>query len=185
MELLVFGLFGLLALGCGTGVILSKNPVHSAVFLLVCLFSVAGLFVTLWAEFLAVVQVMVYAGGVMVLFLFVIMLVDLERRGLDPAAGRIGPHPTRLQRTGFSLLTLALGAVLLFTLLPAAGIPDPGPAAASRALQGEFQADGRALGNTEWIGVLLYTSYLLPFELASVLLLVAMIGAVVLARRAD
>lgn len=185
MELLVFGLFGLVALGCGAGVILSKNPIHSAIFLLICLFSVAGLFVTLWAEFLAVVQVMVYAGGVMVLFLFVIMLVDLERRGLDPAVGRLGPHPTRIQRATWSLLTLVLGVALLVALFPTMNLSDPGAAEAAKALQGDFHADGRALGNTEWLGILLYTSYLLPFELASVLLLVAMVGAVVLARRGE
>ena len=183
MELLIFGFFALLALLGAVGVIVSRNPVHSAIYLLVALFSVAALFAVLWAEFLAVVQLLVYAGGIMVLFLFVIMLVDLEQRGLDVEAGRVAGHTSRgVKIAGVGATgVFAVGVGWLMTrALPA--FPADGTVLKT-AMQGPFQADGMVLGNIAWIGQQLYTSYLLPFELASVLLLVAMIGATVLARR--
>jgi len=183
VELLVFAIFAALAVAGAIGVVVLRNPVHSAIALLVSLLAVAGLFILLWAEFIAVVQIMVYAGGVMVLFLFVIMLVDLEQRGFDMGAGRIAPRPSLLERGLSTVATLAFGAVLAALLLRSSVPPLPSAESAARVLQGPFQADGRGLGNTEWIGTLLYTDWLIPFELASVLLLVAIVGAVVLARR--
>ena len=181
MELLVFSILAGLALAGAIGVILARNPVYSALGLLLGLSAVAGLFVVLWAEFLAVVQLMVYAGGVLVLFLFVIMLVDLEQRGLDTDAGRIGPQPSAGWRIAAAMLgilfTVFVGALLLQE--PAREVPGAG--ALNEVLRGAGGAG--ALGNLEHVGQLLYTSYLVPFELASVLLLVAMIGAVVLAHR--
>ncbi len=183
MELLVFALFAVAALAGAAGVVFAKNPIHCAVFLLVTLTSVAALFAVLWAEFIAVVQLLVYAGGIMVLFLFVIMLVDLEQRGFDLERGRIGPKVPKAQRTVAGVLAVGMTAGIGWLLTPAVrGVP-PAEAAVQAALQGPFAADGRALGNVEWIGQLLYTSFLLPFEVASVTLLVAMIGAVVVARR--
>ncbi len=185
MELLVFGIFGVIALGCGLGVILARNPVHCAIYLLGTLFSVAGMFATLWAEFLAVVQLLVYAGGIMVLFLFVIMLVDLEQRGLAIEAGRIANRIGTLHRwlwgSAAGVLAIALGMALSRAVLPHA--TEQG--ALMTAMRGPFAGDGAVVGNVEYVGQLLYTSYLLPFELASVLLLVAMIGAIVVARRED
>ena len=181
MELVTFALLGALAVGCALGVIAARSAVHSAVFLLVSLASVAALFVVLWAEFLAVVQLMVYAGGVMVLFMFVIMLVDLERRGAE-GGDRLKAKPTRPMKWVWTLMAVLLVGLLLTVVLldrPASG--PVGEEAVRQALQGGFAEDGVLIGNTERIGVLLYTSYLIPFELASVLLLVAMIGAVVLA----
>lgn len=183
MEALVFAIFAALAIAGAIGVILLRNPVHSAIALLVSLLAVAALFIVLWAEFIAVVQIMVYAGGVMVLFLFVIMLVDLEQRGFDMGAGRIAPRPTLVERGVCSVAAFAFGALLVALLLRSAALPLPPAGSASDALQGPYQVDGRGLGNTEWIGTLLYTDWLVPFELASVLLLVAIVGAVVLARR--
>jgi NADH-quinone oxidoreductase subunit J len=183
VEFVVFAIFaGLTVLGA-LGVVVAKNPVHSAVALLVSLLSVAALFLVLWAEFIAVVQIMVYAGGVMVLFLFVIMLVDLEQRGFDLGAGRIGPRPSAFERGLWSIGGLAFGGLVAALLVRSVELPLPGADRTATMLQGPYAADGRGLGNTEWIGTLLYTDWLIPFELASVLLLVAIIGAVVLARR--
>ncbi len=180
MELLVFAILAGLVLAGALIVVLACNPVYSALGLLLGLGAVAGLFVVLWAEFLAVVQLMVYAGGVLVLFLFVIMLVDLEQRGLDTDAGRIAPQPSTGWRVAAAMLgvlfTVFVGALLLQE--PAGEVP--GAPALESALRG---GGGGAVGNLEHVGQLLYTSYLVPFELASVLLLVAMIGAVVLAHR--
>ncbi len=183
MELLVFGFFALLALVGAVGLLLKKNPVHCALFLLLTLFAVAAMFAALYAEFLAVVQLLVYAGGIMVLFLFVIMLVDLEQRGLDSEMGRIGVKPSRRWRFLWGVFAVLLAVALGALLLRATNPPQPDAATLTQSLQGPFGADGRALGNIEWVGQLLYTAYLLPFELASVLLLVAMIGATVVARR--
>lgn len=183
MEFVVFALFAGLALSGAVGVVVARNPVHSAIALLVGLLAVAGLFLVLWAEFIAVVQIMVYAGGVMVLFLFVIMLVDLEQRGVDFGAGRIGPRPTAWERGLWTVATVAFGALVATLLVRLPSLPLPSAERTARMLQGPYAADGRGLGNTEWIGTLLYTDWLVPFELASVLLLVAIIGAVVLARR--
>jgi NADH-quinone oxidoreductase subunit J len=183
VEFVVFAIFAALTLLGALGVVVAKNPVHSAVALLVSLLSVAALFLVLWAEFIAVVQIMVYAGGVMVLFLFVIMLVDLEQRGFDLGAGRIGPRPSTFERGLWSVGALAFGGLVTALLVRSLELPLPGADRAATMLQGPYSADGRGLGNTEWIGTLLYTDWLIPFELASVLLLVAIIGAVVLARR--
>ncbi len=184
MELLIFGLFAVIALAASLGVIVARNPIHSAIFLLAALFAVAGLFAVLWAEFVAVVQLLVYAGGVMVLFLFVIMLVDLDQRGLAADVGRLARRPSRGQRVVFSVAALALAVSLGAVLFRSGPAATPERAAVEQALRGPFQAGG-VLGNIEWVGQVLYTSYLAPFELASVLLLVGMIGATVLARRSD
>jgi NADH-quinone oxidoreductase subunit J len=183
VEFVVFAIFAALAVLAAAGVVVARNPVYCAVALLVSLLSVAALFLVLWAEFIAVVQIMVYAGGVMVLFLFVIMLVDLEQRGFDLGAGRIGPRPSAFERGLWAVAALAFGALVLSLMVRSLDLPLPGADRAATMLQGPYAADGRGLGNTEWIGMLLYTDWLVPFELASVLLLVAIIGAVVLARR--
>jgi NADH-quinone oxidoreductase subunit J len=183
VEFVVFAIFAALAVLGAAGVVVARNPVFCAVALLVSLLSVAALFLVLWAEFIAVVQIMVYAGGVMVLFLFVIMLVDLEQRGFDLGAGRLGPRPSAFERGLWAAAALGFGALVTSLMVRSLDLPLPGTDRAATMLQGPYAADGRGLGNTEWIGMLLYTDWLVPFELASVLLLVAIIGAVVLARR--
>ena len=184
MELLIFGILAVIALAGAAGVVLLKNPVHCAVCLLATFFAVAGMFGVLWAEFLAVVQLLVYTGGIMVLFLFVIMLVDLEQRGLDEARGRVAPKLSVGRRAGYAAAGLLFAAALGAKLLPAvASFGVPADDATRAALQGAGAAKGAVLGNVERVADLLYTSYLLPFELASVVLLVGMVGAVVVARR--
>ena len=151
------------------GVIGFRHPVNAALSLLGTFLSVAGLFVLMHAEFLAAVQILVYAGGIMVLFLFVIMLVRVRTipsepqylRGLAPAAAGVG-----------GLLAVLVGV----GLWAAAQAPLANPA----PLQ---QVQGMTLGNTEAVGWNLYRDYLLPFEVVSIVLLVAMIGAIVMGRK--
>ena len=168
-EAVAFYLFAACILGFGVLVVTSQNPVHSVIFLVLDFLSVAGLYVVLGAQFVAAIQVLVYAGGIVVLYLFVVMLVNVKR---PPEAFSA---PGRHSRLG---LVLA-GAVLLELVVIAVWsrvAPTPSMPAAE-----VFPV----AGNTEQVGWLLYTSYLVPFEVASMLLLVAMIGAIVLARRAS
>jgi len=168
-EILFYIIAGLTVLG-SIGVITLKNPVHAALSLLGTFFMVAILFILAHAEFLAAVQVMVYAGGIMVLFLFVIMLTGM--RGMKREAAFLSP-----------LVPVAvIGAVLMGSLIASAvllGVFATGGGGAD-ALR---SVDGAVLGNTEAVGMALYTKYLVPFEVVSVVLLVAMIGAIVFGRK--
>jgi len=163
MTTILFAAFGLLAVACGLMVVLHRNPVTSALFLVLTFCSLAGLYLLLQAEFLAMVQVIVYAGAIMVLFLFVIMYLNLKRDREDGV-------PFVLRR-GIGWL---LGALLLVEgamfLAPRWA---PGPAGA---------APPPAVGNTAAIGQILYSRYLFPFEVTSILLIVAMVGAVLIGK---
>ena len=164
-QLVIFTLLAAVGLGSAVMVITRKNPVHSALYLVVTFFSVAGIYVILGAAFLAAVQVLVYAGGIMVLFLFVIMLVDSPEHG--------GTRRIRGKHAGAAAVLTALVSALLAYQLATAG-PVAGPAdPAALAAQG---------GNLETVASSLFQYYLLPFEVVSILLLVAMVGAIVLAR---
>ncbi len=169
MEWPFFILFGLGMLISSILVITRRNVVHAALYLLLTLFCAAALYVMLEAEFLAAIQVLIYAGAIMMLYVFVIMLINVretmaERRWhrQKVAAGVIGV-----------LLAAELGVIFLKGfLVPSAKTAE----AAKKALT----AYG---GNTEAFGATLYTQFLFPFEVASLLLLAAMIGAIVLAKR--
>ena len=171
LEAVAFYVLATLILGFGAMVITARNPVHSVVFLVLNFLSVALVYIVLGAEFLAVIQVLVYAGGIVVLYLFVVMLVNLKR-GPQPQ-----PDPRRKSGLGVSLAAAVLAelsAILFYTgSTPSASIAAAPSATASIA------------GNTEQLALLLYTQYLVPFEVASMLLLAAMIGAIFFARRAD
>jgi len=148
-------------------VVSTKDTVHSVLFLVVDFLFVAALYVLLGAEFLAAIQVLVYAGGIVVLYLFVVMLVNLKR----PPEAYEDPH--RRTKVGYALsaaVLVELGAIVGYGYLTPP-VSRPAPVALPVS------------GNTEQVGWLLYTSYLIPFEIASILLLVAMIGAIVLAKR--
>ncbi len=166
-EAIAFYTLAVLILGLGVAVVTTPKTVHSVVFLVLNFLCVAILYVVLRAEFLAVIQVLVYAGGIVVLYLFVVMLVNLKR------APEAHEDPRRLARLGLGLsgaVLLELAGIAVYSydrLTPASA------AAAASPVE----------GNTEELGWLLYTDYLIPFEVASVLLLVAMVGAIVLARR--
>jgi NADH-quinone oxidoreductase subunit J len=145
-------------------VIWSRNVVHSAIYLVLAFLCVAGVYIVLQAEFVAVVQVFVYAGGIVVLFLFVIMLVNLR----DALGPRVRVHAT------VSALVGVAATVLLLYVAGTGGLKTTWSAGVNLSAQG---------GNLQQIGWALYHDYLLPFEIASILLLVAMIGAIVLARQ--
>lgn len=158
-----------LAVAGAIGVISLKNPVHAAMSLLGTFLAVAGLFVLQRAELIAAVQVLVYAGGVMVLFLFVIMLVNVR---------------TLPEQEGFMRRLRPAVAVVSAVLVGLVGI---GTWAAYRGPAGPIaplvSVEGRPLGNTEAVGWSLYRDFLLPFEVVSIVLLVAMIGAIVMGRK--
>ena len=154
-----------LILGLAVMVVTSRSPVHSVLFLVANFLCIAMLYVTLHAEFLAVIQVLVYAGGIVVLYLFVVMLVNLKR-------GQTYSDPNRNNWLGLGLA----GAVLAeFVLI---GLYSFGP-----QLGGQAPSAGPGVGNVAMVGHALYVDYLVTFEVASVLLLVAMIGAILLAKR--
>ncbi len=162
---LLFFLLAVTAITAAVGMLLSRNPVHSALWLVLNLLSVAGLYLTLNAEFIGVVQVIVYAGAIMVLFLFVIMLLNLE------ALPRLENFDAR--RALAFVAGVALLAVLTYSLaagLKVLPVVEIGPAA---ALNGEAAFLARDL----------FTTYALPFEMIGVLLLAATIGAVMIAKR--
>jgi NADH-quinone oxidoreductase subunit J len=161
-EAILFYVLSAVAVGAGVQVIASRNPIHSAIGLVTSFLAIAGLYVLLHAEFVAAVQVLVYAGGIMVLFLFVIMLVNLrDRPPLRPRLRGAFAAAAGLLAIGAMLVAAGRGRLL--------GTAAGGPGAA-------------ATGNLEAVGTALFTEALLPFEIASVLLLVAMVGAIVLAR---
>jgi NADH-quinone oxidoreductase subunit J len=155
-------LSGLAVLG-GILVITRKNPVHSALALILTLLALAGLYLMLYAPFVAGVQIILYAGGIMVLFLFVIMLVNLERNA-------------REEQFNKQWLVGILAAVILFGLFLAVFVkgkflfPERIPQLAEEV-------------NTQQVAQVLYTNYMFAFEIASLLLLVAIIGAVVMAKK--
>ena len=163
---ITFYLLAAMTIGSAVMVITRPNPVHSAIFLIITLLGVALLFLQMNAEFLAAVQIIVYIGGIMILFLFVIMLVSID----------VSVRQVRFNRqwllggfTAFVLLVLLAGAV---SLQPSRmNLPQP-------ASSGE-----ESLGNVEMIGDALFQNYMLPFEAASLLLLVAMVGAVLMGKR--
>ncbi len=165
METFVFFYFASVIVATAGLVVALKNPVYSVLSLLVMFFHVAGLFVTLHAEFLAIIQILVYAGAILVLYLFVVMLLNLKREEHFHSQVTVG---------------LFLGCVLFAesVLLVLKGETTFGHNLASVGTTMELTH-----GNTESIGELLYTTYLFPFEVASLILLVAMVGAVILTKK--
>ena len=165
-----FYLFAVLAVVAGVMVIVAKNPVHAVLFLILAFFNAAGLFILLGAEFLAMILVIVYVGAVAVLFLFVVMMLDVDFAELK--AGFINNAPVGLIVGGIVLVEL----VLLFLGRGfGLGVSQPPGTPVGRAPEG--------VSNTEALGLVLYTKYVYFFEVAGLILLVAMIGAIVLTLR--
>lgn len=164
MLVLLFILFGAMAIGCALGVVAQRNPLYSAISLIGVFISLACLYVMLAAPFIAAVQVIVYAGAIMVLVVFVIMLLNVEAeehrrprlRFLVPAA------------VALAAVLIAEVAFILVSVQEAQVVP------------GSSTSD---VGVTQSIGSALFTRYLLPFEITSILLLMAIVGAMTLARR--
>lgn len=167
METVLFYLLGFIAAVCGIFVVLHKNPVYSAVFLVQSLFAIAGLYLLLNAQFLAIIQILIYAGAIIVLFLFVIMLLNL--RSVENEMRFM----FRIKLLGIVLAVILISEIIyLIALHPGTGS------------QGSWTSKTiNTIGSTEVVGKTLFTTYLFPFEVASIVLLVAMIGMVVLAKR--
>ena len=164
-DTFVFYLFAAIAVFAALCVIIARNPVHAALFLVLAFFSMAGIWILLEAEFLAITLVLVYVGAVMVLFLFVVMMLDINLVQLREGFWRWFPFGA------------ALAAVMVFQMILVLGTrqtAETGVALARRA------AD---YSNTKEIGRLLYTDYVYAFELAAVILLVAIVAAIALTLR--
>ena len=161
MQIIFFILAGV-ALVSGGLVVFQRHPLRSALWLIVNFFAVAGIYLLAHAEFIAAIQVIVYAGAIMVLFLFVIMLLNLRQPEEELRFLHVGQKVGGIVLAGFTVLLMVY--TITQAVLPPGKEAPPG------------------LGNTESIAKLLFTDYLLPFEVTSVLLLVAIVGAVVLAK---
>ena len=167
IQAIAFYLFAVLVIASGAATILARNPVHSVLWLILAFFNAAGLMVLVGAEFIAMLLVIVYVGAVAVLFLFVVMMLDVDFAELRAGFARYLPFGT--------LLALVLLAEIAFAV------------AAWNA--GDIGADARAapvdagIPNIQLLGTILYTRYLYIFEAAGLVLLVAMIGAIVLTHR--
>lgn len=167
LDTVLFYVLAALVLGSAIMTITRRNVVHAAVWLISALIGVAGLFLLRGAEFLAGVQIIVYIGGIMVLFLFVIMLVPVQ----DEAAQR------RFSNQKWLALLAAVSLFGLVAIIAANGVgmlEHPGMA--------EPPGPGSLTENSQAVGMVLFSQYLLPFELASILLLVAIIGAIVMSK---
>jgi NADH-quinone oxidoreductase subunit J len=162
----LFVIFGALALGAAVGMVFQRNSVHAALLLVLNLLAVAVLFLVLGAEFLFVAQIIVYAGAIVVLFLFVIMLLGVDRE-------EVLTEPRRFQ-TRQGVIGGIVALVLVVSLAGALG---------GVKLAAALPAAPEGFGSAESIGALLFSTYLLPFELTGLLLLVATIGILMLAKR--
>jgi NADH-quinone oxidoreductase subunit J len=159
---LLFYFFALLALGTAMGVLIARNPVHSALFLVVTLFAVAGLYFLLHAEFLAVIQILTYAGAILVLFIFIIMLLNLSPGELTEKEVRPAGKFLLMVVAVVAFVTIAI--LVYLPQMPWSGLPE-------------------GFGSVGQIGTALFSTYVIPFEISGVLLTVALIGAVLLAKK--
>jgi len=166
MEHIPFYLLAALAVIAALGVVVMRNPVYSALALAVVFVSLAGLYVLLSAPFLAAAQVMIYAGAILILFVFVMMLLSPEREQVRDALR--WQRPLAVMFGVAFVLQLAL--VIALAVLPAA--------------RGQFTPERLAqIGSAQAVGASLFTDFILPFEITSLLLLVAMVGVIVLAKK--
>ena len=166
MELLIFYPLASLCVLCALGVVINKSPVGSAMSLIAMMLGLAGIFILQQAHFIAILQIIIYAGAIMVLFMFVIMLLNLKGKGEDE---------NWLSRDKNLLLTVLSGLLATGVLYKIINITSSGEFGSPAPLPETF-------GTVREVGTVLFTEFVLPFEVASILLLVAMIGAVVLAK---
>lgn len=164
MQLLMFNIFGIGAVISALIMVTTKRPVRAAMSLIATMSFLAGLYVLLDAHLIAALQLIVYAGAIMVLFLFVIMLLNLEEK-----EGRLAGKSILLQLIGVVVVGLLFVAIANLVRMD-------GPLASLGEGANQF-------GTTKAVGMMLFTEYLLPFEIASILLLAAIVGAVILAKR--
>lgn len=160
---ILFCILSVITLATAFLTIYSRNPIHSAIYLVICFFSIAGHYLLLNAQFLAIVHVIVYAGAIMILFLFTVMLMNLNKENevYKPRVTRLGAIVL------FCLMCLVLIAIFIN----------------SKPIVGEYVTTGEDYQSIKVLGKVLLNEYMVPFEFASVLLLVAMIGAVLLSKK--
>ena len=169
LQAIAFYLLAIVTVGAGFAVVSARNPVHSVLFLILAFFSAAGLFVMLGAEFLAMLLVVVYVGAVAVLFLFVVMMLDVDFAALRQGFARYMPIG------GMVAGILAVEMVAVASTVAGKG--------AARLNDMPMASGGASVTNAEAIGRVLYTNYIYFFQAAGMVLLVAMIGAIVLTLR--
>lgn len=166
---LLFIIMGLITIVCALCVVFQKNPVYSAIFLIQTMVSLAVLYVLLHAQFIAAIQVMVYAGAIMVLFVFVIMLLNLNKTDVEGDYDKLLFQKPSAIILGF-ILVVMIGVVTLNTVF--------------QGTQGEYTPESISqIGNTQLVGKMLFTKYVFPFEIASILLFAAVLGAIILAKK--
>lgn len=161
--LLLFYILSAITLGTAFLTIYSRNPIHSAIYLVICFFSIAGHYLLFNAQFLAVVHIIVYSGAIMVLFLFTIMLMNLNKE--DEV------HKPRITRLG-AVVVISLMCLIFIAIF-----------INSKTIVGEYDNNGEDFQSIKKLGQVLLNEFMVPFEYASVLLLVAMIGAVLLSKK--
>jgi NADH-quinone oxidoreductase subunit J len=161
--LIIFCVLGAVTIATAFLTIFSRNPIHSALYLVICFFTIAGHYLLLNSQFLAIVHIIVYSGAIMILFLFTIMLMNLNKEN--------EVHKPRITRLGaivsFCLITIVL--ILVFIN--------------SKPIVGEYISTGEDYQSIKILGKVLLNEYMVPFEFASILLLVAMIGTVLLSKK--
>ncbi|MFP5256139.1 MAG: NADH-quinone oxidoreductase subunit J [Acidimicrobiia bacterium] len=172
VELVVFVIAAAICLGGAAGVILNRNPVHAALSLVATLFGIAVLFVAQEAHFLAAVQVIVYAGAIVILFLFVLMLLGVDR------AEDLTVEPIRGQRLAAAIVGVGLLGLSLIALASTSG-----EATGARAEAGAANEITDGVADIDQIGESLFTDHLFAFEITSVLLVIAIVGAVMMSRK--
>ncbi len=163
ITLIIFCVLAAITLATAFLTIYSKNPIHSAIYLVICFFSIAGHYLLLNAQFLAIVHVIVYSGAIMILFLFTIMLMNLNKEN--------EVHKPRITRLGAIVSFCLICFVLILIFIN------------SKPIVGEYDVTGEDFQSIKVLGKVLLNEYMVPFEFASVLLLVAMIGVVLLSKK--
>ena len=163
MSLYLFLTLAILTIISALAVVFSKNPMYSVLWLIVCFFTIAGHYVLLNAQFLAIVHLIVYAGAIMVLMLFTIMLMNLNKE--DEV------HKPRITRLGAIVVFILMSMVLITIFIN------------SKTIMGEYDSTGEDFQSIKVLGKVLLNEYMVPFEFASILLLVAMIGTVLLTKK--
>jgi NADH-quinone oxidoreductase subunit J len=160
---IIFSILSIITLATAFLTIYSRNPIHSAIYLVICFFSIAGHYLLLNAQFLAIVHVIVYSGAIMILFLFTIMLMNLNKEN--------EVYKPRVTRLGAIVLFILMCLVLIAIFIN------------SKPIVGDYDVTGEDYQSIKVLGKVLLNEYMVPFEFASVLLLVAMIGAVLLSKK--
>jgi NADH-quinone oxidoreductase subunit J len=161
--LIIFSVLAAITLSTAFLTVFSRNPIHSAIYLVICFFSIAGHYLLLNSQFLAVVHIIVYSGAIMILFLFTIMLMNLNKEN--------EVHKPRVTRLG-AIVLFGLTCAILIALF-----------VNSKPIMGEYDATGEDFQSINKLGNVLLNEYMVPFEFASILLLVAMIGTVLLSKK--